>query len=232
MFGPIDAVIFDFDGTLVDSMSSVVKGLQEAVALGTGKTVPVEDLVKTFGAAPFAILQKWVPEDRVADAYQHWVNFEASLGPADMRVFDGVPEMLELVVSRGMPIGVFTGRDRAGAIRIMRHHGWFGKYFTEKNIMCGDDGFAPKPHPDALAELVRRLSLDPKRTLMVGDHPYDAMAGRAVGTKTAAALWDLPHGGKTQRARFREAWKKWDGVPCDLRLESPLSLREWILRDA
>ena len=227
MFGPICSVVFDFDGTLVDTMPSVIRGLSEAIELATGEPVETEALVKTFGPAPEAVLRQWMPEAKVAGALRHWLEFEARVGPDQMRPFAGVEEMLTTLKARGIALGIFTGRDRSGTLRILRTCGWFEKYFTETNIVCGDDGFSPKPKPDPLLHLMKVLNLDPVTTLMVGDHPYDILAGKAAGTKAAAALWDMPRNLRSQRARFRETWKKWDALPCDLRLESPASLTEW-----
>lgn len=228
MFGPIKAIVFDFDGTLVDTMSSVTRGLSAAVAVGRGEAVPLEELVKSFGAAPQDVLRKWMPPERVPIAFQHWLEFEKTLGPEEMKVFPEVPELLAGLKEKNIPITLFTGRDRGSALKIAKHHGWMGKYFDEAMIVCGDDGLPTKPHPAALHHLLKIFNLKAEETLMVGDHPHDMTAGRAAGCKTAAALWDLPGGMGTERSRFREAWSKWDGVGCDLRLVSPKSLLKWI----
>ena len=228
MFGPIHTLIFDFDGTLVDTMPSVIQGLHEAATLGSGKTITIEELVMTFGGAPLDVLRRWVPEENLQESFAHWINFEKNAKPQDFRPFDGVVEMLDEIQSRSLKMGVFTGRDREGTLRILEANKWLGKYFTEKTIVCGDDGLPPKPKPDLLIHLLGKLEREAKTTLMVGDHPYDMIAGKAAGTKTAAALWDLPKGKKSPRLAFRENWKKWDGVPCDLRLEKPGSLVEWL----
>jgi HAD superfamily hydrolase (TIGR01549 family) len=228
MFGPIHQVVFDFDGTLVDTMSSVIRGLGDAVRFATGKEVSTEELVKTFGPAPQEVLARGMPASDVPRAFHHWEQFEKSLGPADMKVFEGVEEMLTALRDAKIPIGIFTGRDRMGTIRIAQAHGWLGKYFNETHMVCGDDGHKVKPAPDALLALMRAHAWEPATTLMVGDHAYDMMAGRAAGTKTAAAIWDLPAGQGTRRSRFREGWQKWDAVDCDLRLDEPMSLARWI----
>jgi pyrophosphatase PpaX len=229
MFGPILTYIFDFDGTLVNSMASVVKGLQNAIEVGSGRVVSERDLIATFGVAPLAILQKWVADpDRVEMAWQAWLEFERTSGAAAFEPFEGVTDLLAEIHSRGLKMGVFTGRDRASTLRILRHHGWLNRYFTETSIICGDDGFPTKPKPEALQELMRRLGANPTTTLMTGDHEYDMQAGRAAGTKVAAALWDLPQGRASRRASYKEAWSKWDAVSLDLRLESPRSLVEWL----
>lgn len=228
MFGPISSVVFDCDGTLVDTMSSVIKGLGEAVAHTTNKHPTQEQLLASFGPAPEGVLKKWMSEDLVPQALQYWINFERGLGPEDMTVFDGVPELLEYLKGKNYQLAIFTGRDRESATRIVKAQGWWGKYFSEESMLCGDDGLGTKPQAEPLVTLMKRLQMDPATTLMIGDHEYDAVSGRGAGTKTAAALWDNKESGPTERARFKKLWEKWDKIPVDIRLTSPLSLKQWL----
>src|SRR5690606_35635099 len=148
-----------------------------------------------------------------------WLDFENREGVALAKPFVEVPELLEALRSLGLNYALFTGRDRAGTLRILDKLGWLGAHFTPDTIVCGDDGFAPKPSADALVDLMGRLGMQPDTTLMVGDHVHDMSAGREAGCKTAGALWDLSAApGATDRARFREAWNKWPQALCDLRL--------------
>jgi pyrophosphatase PpaX len=227
MFGPIKTVVFDFDGTLVDTMSSVVAGLTEAVRVGTGRVIPRKELVATFGGSPLTVLRHWMDEDKIPAAMAAWIEFEQNTGPNEMRPFDGVADMLESLKKKGIVMGVFTGRDRSGVLRIAKAQNWIGKYFKEEQIICGDDGFPAKPSGKALKHLCEKNNWSFGDLLMVGDHPYDMMAGREVGAKVAAALWDMPEKKGTNRSRFKEAWDAWNKVDVDLRLDEPKSLARW-----
>ncbi len=229
MFGPIQTVIFDLDGTLVNSMGSVIRGLGEAIYFATGTRIPKEELILSFGPAPRGILTKWLPEEKVDSALNWWLEFEKSLSPEDFDVFPGVEAMLDGLKNHGIQLLVFTGRDRAGSLRIINSHGWIGKYFDEEKMSCGDDGIRPKPSGDGIVRLQKKLNLDLSKTLMVGDHAHDMAAGKEAGCKTAAVLWDVPPGKGTQRSRFREGWERWDKVECDLRLDNPQSLLNWFI---
>jgi len=229
MFGPIKNLIFDFDGTLVDSMSSVLEGLGNAVSDHLGKEVDDLELLKSFGPAPQEVLRKWLPEEKVDSAFAQWRAFEHARKPEDFAPFDGIEKMLQSLKDANYSIGIFTGRDRPGTLRIAKAHGWLDKYFSEEHMVCGDDGFRAKPEPDALIELLKRNQWDAKLSLMTGDHPYDVMAGRAAGLKTAAVLWDLPKGRGTHRSKFKAGWQRWDTVEVDLRLLQPQSLTEWLV---
>ena len=228
MFGPIKAVIFDFDGTLVDTMGSVTRGIGGAIERQLGRPIPVEDLVATFGAAPQDVFRRWLPEAQVKAAMEDWTAFEHALTPADMLPFAGVAEMLEGLKSQQVKLGIFTGRDREGTLKIAKFHKWIPEYFNEKWMVCGDDGLPTKPQPHGLQHLTKTFALDPGEILMVGDHPFDMQAGQAAGLKTAAALWDLPPGKGTDRSRFREAWTRADQTPCDMRLVGPGGLLAWL----
>jgi pyrophosphatase PpaX len=227
MFGPISNVVFDFDGTLVDTMPSVIKGLGGAIEKILGRKIPVDELLRSFGPAPQEVIRKWVPEEKVEEAFSHWVASERANGLDQCKPFIGAEALLAGLQEAQIGMGIFTGRDREGTLRIAEAQGWMGKFFVESDMVCGDDGYAAKPQPDALLALLKRKNWGAAATLMVGDHPYDMMAGKAAFTKTAAALWDLPVGQGTYRSRFKESWNRWDGVDCDLRLSSPLSLLEW-----
>jgi pyrophosphatase PpaX len=225
MFGPIQAAIFDFDGTLVDTMPNVVMAITEAIRSQTGETVTEAQLKTAFGPPPLDVLKKFVPETHVAAAYDVWLRLEKQAIP---EFFPGVEKMLETLQSQKISLGLFTGRDRAGTLRILETLGWKGRFFEETNIVCGDDGISPKPHPEGVLRHLKRLKMAPDTVLMVGDHPYDILAGHEAGTRTGAVLWDIPREGGTFRSRYRAIWSKWDDFPCDLRFESPLSLARWV----
>jgi|GEM_PF-1512343 len=229
MYGPIKNVVFDLDGTLVDTMSSVIAGLGAAVKHATGREIGREELVASFGPAPQAVLEKWMSANKVPVALEFWLAFETTQGPDTMKPFAGAGEMLRVLKDVGCGMGVFTGRDRAGTLRILREHGWLNTYFTESQLACGDDGHASKPSPEGLSNLMEAHGFEPHETLMVGDHPHDMMSGKAAGCLTGAALWDLAQiPAKTERARFKAAWEKWEEKLCDVRLSSPESLVAWL----
>jgi phosphoglycolate phosphatase-like HAD superfamily hydrolase len=234
MFGPIESVAFDFDGTLVNTMTSVARGMQKAVLAVTGKTVELDELAKTFGPAPRGVLAQWVPADRLDEALGVWLDFDGSLDKDAHEIFSGVSEMLEDLLRLKISIGLFTGRDRAGTLRILNNLQWTNRFFSEKDLVCGDDGFKAKPSGEGLLHLVKMKNWTCSKTLMVGDHKHDMMAGREAKCKTAVALWDQTFfHGTTNRGRFRESWQHWDAEQSvDLRLATPDSLAAWFRKSA
>lgn len=229
MFGPIRQVVFDFDGTLVDTMSRVTEGLGAAIEHVTRKKIPESELVASFGPSPQAVLAKWVSPERVDEALNFWLDFEKNSPPDSMKPFPEVETLLSFLKNQKIKTALFTGRDRESTLKILKANSWYQKYYDENNIVCGDDGHAPKPSAEGLIKILNAHNWNAKETLMVGDHPHDMISGASANCKTGAALWDMSAmEGKTKRARFKNAWDRWNEVSCDLRLQSPLSLVTWL----
>jgi phosphoglycolate phosphatase-like HAD superfamily hydrolase len=230
MFGPIKNFIFDLDGTLIDSMGSAFEGfvglLEDKYSLKIGR----QDLVPHLGKSPRDIFSVWLKEEQhLNEMMKIWDDWCAEIKIEKVPAFDGVHELLELLHEKNLNKFIYTGRDRKGAIAFLKLHGWWNKYFNEETLYAGDQGFAPKPSPEALHHLMEKFKLNHDETLFTGDSEKDVIAGNAAGIKTAAALWDLaPFEGKTHRMRFKNAWQMWDQYSPDLRLSSPRELISWI----
>ena len=106
------------------------------------------------------------------------------MGAADTaEVHPGVPELLETLRERGIRVGIVTRNCRAAVEHILNRNS-----LSYDVLLTRDDVEAVKPDPAHLLAALRLLQVEPQRALMVGDHPMDVQAGRAVGTRTAAVL--------------------------------------------
>lgn len=227
MFGPVKNLIFDFDGTLVSSMKTAIKGILDSIEVGLGSR-PSVDLLP-LGRTPQMIIKEFVPPSMLQSSLTHWENFELNIY-RETEVFAGVEDLLAFLKEEKIFISIYTGRDRLGTIRICEAKGWMPKYFSPENLRCGDDETGHKPSPIPIVDLCEKFSLKKSQTMMVGDHHVDALSARGAGVLFAAALWDLPgEESQTFRSRYAQVWKHWDGMDIDFRLPSPLSLREYFL---
>jgi phosphoglycolate phosphatase-like HAD superfamily hydrolase len=229
MFGPLKAVVFDLDGTLVNSMGGVMEGFRIAVAKKTG--APIDEMLfqSLLGADPLKIFKGLFPQREPAwaeELYEQWLEIEKENAKTWHQKFEGSQELLHGLRNEKIPFGLFTGRDQKSATIILESLNWWNEFFSNENSVFGDQLENPKPSGDGLRLLMDKFSWEPQHTLYVGDHPKDIQAGRDAGCRTAAVVWNFnEEEGITPRMRFRNAWSKWDSLENpDLRLDHPLSL--------
>ncbi len=179
-----DLVVFDWDGTLMDSTVTIVRSLQGA-AKDLGLSVPSdkeashviglglqEALARVFPGLDAAMTQK------VVDRYR--VNYFTK--DHELPLFDGVREMLNDLAQQGYFLAVATGKSRVGLNRAL-HTSQLTSVFDATR--CADETFS-KPHPAMLQELTRELGQDMRRTVMIGDTTHDLQMANNAGAAAVA----------------------------------------------
>lgn len=179
-----ELVIFDWDGTLMDSTRLIARCLQAACA-DVGAPVPSqEEALYVIGLNVADTLDRVVPaldreaRARLAERYRH--HFLASEHEAPL--YGGVPEMLADLHGRGRRLAVATGKARRGLDRALAATG-LGRWFEATR--CADEGFA-KPHPGMLLALLDLTGVEPGRALMVGDTTHDLELAANAGVDAVA----------------------------------------------
>jgi len=182
-----DLVVFDWDGTLMDSTRTIARSLQKACA-DVGIAVPSErDALFVIGLNLQDSLDHVAPgldrdaQARLAQRYRH--HFLA--GEAQIPLYDGVREMLTDLHGQGWRLAVATGKARRGLERALDASGlraWF------EATRCADEGFA-KPHPDMLLMLLDITGVEPRRALMVGDTTHDLELAANAGVDAVAVSY-------------------------------------------
>jgi phosphoglycolate phosphatase len=180
-------VIFDWDGTLMDSTGVIAASLQSACR-DIGIAVPAESdarFVIGLGLADtFNHVAPGLDDDgkrRLSDRYRH--HFLAREN--EMPLYDGVREMLADLHGRGKRLAVATGKARRGLDRVLDSTGlrdWF------EATRCADEGFG-KPHPDMLLMLMDMTGVEPRHALMVGDTTHDLELAANAGVDAVAVSY-------------------------------------------
>ena len=186
-----ELVIFDWDGTLMDSTRLIARSLQNACR-DVGTPVPSErDALFVIGLNVAATFDHVAPDldaagrERLAERYRH--HFLANEHEAPL--YDGVREMLSELRGRGRRLAVATGKARRGLERALDATGlraWF------EATRCADEGFA-KPHPGMLLTLLEATGVDPERALMVGDTTHDLELAANAGVDAVAVSYGAHH---------------------------------------
>lgn len=181
------AVLFDLDGTLIDSITLILGSMRHAFAK-CGRAVPSDDEWLTGVGIPLrTMFQRYgsddVEIDRLIAAYR-----EHQLANHDglVRCYDEVPQTLAALQRAGHPLAVVTSKGDLLARRGLELVGIAGHFET---IVSCDSCTRHKPHPEPVLTALERLGYEPDEALFVGDSVHDIEAGNAAGVETVAALW-------------------------------------------
>ena len=187
MKNKFDLIIFDWDGTLVDSVDWIVQCLTKA-AVDHGCIAPNEQDVKDIiGLSIHKALDKLFPDldveirPKLIASYSE-VFFSRQISKQDM--FVGVDEMLIQLKQSGYQLAVATGKSRHGLNKAMQGTGLEDFFHVTK---CADET-ASKPNPDMLDEIIKEMGVAKERVLMIGDSTHDMQMAINAGVSSVAVL--------------------------------------------
>ena len=190
MFKNIDAVLFDLDGTLVDSAPDLGAAADQ-MRVDRGLTsLPLSDYRAMAGAGArgmIGVAFGLAPGHAEFEALKEefFSNYESRLTVLTY-AFDGVAELIADIVAQGLKWGVVTNKSARFTLPLTKAMPLFS---TAQTIISGDTTPHAKPHPAPLLEAARQLGVAPGRCLYVGDDERDIMAGQAAGMSTVAAAY-------------------------------------------
>ena len=183
--------VFDVDGTLVDSRTSI-HASSDAAFRHLGRTPPPYDEVRQIvGLSLFEGLARLAP-DLSSDEVQSLVDFyKVHFGALHQDpnwkdpLYAGAAELLDALKVGGWKIAMATGQSRRGVERALRVHDWADLF---DGTHCADDG-PGKPHPSMLLEDMRTIGASASQTLMIGDTAHDILMAKAAGVLAVAVTW-------------------------------------------
>lgn len=185
-------ILFDCDGTLVDSQNNIVAAMNQAFAAHGLKLAPRQSVMGVVGLSLVNAIGRLLPgADRgqleaVAESYK--------LAFQDLRrqpehhepLFPHARETIESLAGRpGMRLGIATGKSRRGVDAIIERQGWQGVFAT---IQTADDN-PSKPHPGMLLRALVETGAEAGEAVMVGDTTFDIDMARAAGIYAIAVSW-------------------------------------------
>lgn len=177
----IRAIIWDFDGTLVDTYPAIARAY--AIALSAFEfTAPFERIVELSSQSLDHCTQQLAADHNlpVAEFEALFQQAYKQITPADQPPFLGMLSVCEVLREAGWRQYIVTHRRRASLNVLLDAHG-LAHYFAD--IIAGDDGFPRKPDPAAFLALCARHNLSPATTVTIGDRPADMQAARAAGLR-------------------------------------------------
>lgn len=190
MFLNVQAVLFDLDGTLIDSAPDLGAAADKMRVDRGLSSLPLDHYRPMAGAGARGMLGiafGMTPEhpDYEAMKEEFFVNYENCMTERT-RIFDGVVDMVAQLVAQGLPWGVVTNKSSRFTDPLTAAMDLFA---TAGAIVSGNTTPHAKPHPEPLFEAARRLSVNPAQCVYVGDDERDIIAGLAAGMGTVAATY-------------------------------------------
>ena len=190
MFSDIRAVLFDLDGTLIDSAPDLGMAADKMRSDRGLPSLPLERYRPMAGAGARGMLGVAfgiTPEhpDYAALREEFFVNYENCMTERTY-AFQGIAELIAQLLGQGLAWGVVTNKSMRFTQPLTKRMSLFA---TASAVVAGDSTPYAKPHPAPLLEAARQLRLDPARCIYVGDDERDVVAGLAAGMGTVAATY-------------------------------------------
>jgi HAD superfamily hydrolase (TIGR01549 family) len=180
-------ILFDFDGTLANSLRSPFDAYHSALAK-VGVQAPLDqDIRKYFGIGADRIFEQLVPDPvKAKQAFENYLEFGRT-NPSATEWHESVPALLEKIRAENIPTAIVTGRHSRD-LEIVATSLGLQKYFGVQ--ICDDYLSHSKPHPEGIILAASRIGVEPNQVLYVGDSLGDMEAAKAAGAMAVAALWD------------------------------------------
>jgi len=211
----IRTVLFDLDGTLIDSVRLILDSYHHTLASHGLPPRSDEEWLRGVGTPLTTQFAEWRDDRGTLEAMiATYREYNLKHHDRMVTVYPGVVEAVRRIREAGARTGLVTSKNRLGALRGLT----LVRLETMMDVLvCADEVTNPKPHPEPVEKAVAMLGADPATTVYVGDSIHDMQSGRAAGVRTVAALW-----GPFGRSHL-------EGAKPDCWVETPAELAELVV---
>ena len=185
----IKAVLFDLDGTLLDSAPDLVGSLNWVRQTENLSPLPLSEMAQHASKGAVGLLKAGMPESndqQLESRRLRFLDHYAKNSFRHSRLYDGIPELLDYLGETEIPWGIVTNKIESLTLPILEAA---DLQETISCVVCGDTLAESKPHPAPVSLACGMLDVAPAETLFVGDDIRDIQAGKAAGTQTAAVFY-------------------------------------------
>jgi len=190
-------VLFDLDGTLIDSGPIILASMQHATRTVLGREIAYEELAATVGGQGLVSQMRALDPDRVEELVEVYKEHNDPLH-GTLEAFEDLLDVLPRLRAEGRRLGIVTAkRHRTVGLALDRFPELAGQFEV---IVGFEDTDRHKPDPDPVLAALRKLGADPSQAAYVGDSPFDIQAAKTAGVFAVAVSW----GGIHSDERLRE----------------------------
>jgi pyrophosphatase PpaX len=184
----ITTVLFDFDGTLVNTNDLIIASWQYTYKHYLGHEVSLEHIVASFGEVLPLTMAREFPDVDTDEACNVYRDYQLHVAEEMIKTFEGIPDLLKELNARGYRVAIVTSRTRESALRyldMLEISGYF-----EDLVTC-DDTNKHKPDPEPILVCLRKLGVTADEAVMVGDSPFDMKCANNAGVKSVLVDWRI-----------------------------------------
>jgi pyrophosphatase PpaX len=182
-----DPVVFDLDGTVVDTVELIVESFRYATSTVLGKVLPDELIIAGVGR-PLYIQMEGLSVEHAQELYDVYREYNHRRHDELIRGYDGIEEALDALKAAGRRTGIVTSKSRDTTEMAFRAVGLADRFDV---VVTASDTTEHKPSPVPLRLCLKRLGATAAGAIYIGDSPFDIQAGAAAGMATAAVAWGV-----------------------------------------
>lgn len=178
-------VLFDLDGTLIDTNKLIIDSFKHTYKKHLGRDVEETEILKHFGE-PLRITLERYSKDNVEELYKTYIDFNESTHDSTVSLCCNIKECLEALKEMGCILAVVTAKRAPIAHRGIELFD-IKKHFS--TVITLQDTEHHKPHPEPILKAMERLGAKPEETLMIGDSIFDMKCAHNAGVKAVLVTW-------------------------------------------
>jgi pyrophosphatase PpaX len=183
-------VLFDLDGTLVDSGAMILASFRHATKTVLRREIPDQELLAAVGGPGLREQMEAIDAARVEELIEVYSSHNADLHD-ELQPCAGILDALETLHAEGRRLGIVTAKRRTTLALAFEVLPELSRYFDV--TVCAEDTERHKPHADPILCALERLGEEPSRAVYVGDSPFDVQAAKSAGTAAIAVTWGRIH---------------------------------------
>lgn len=193
MMSKIDTVLFDFDGTIMDTNDVILNSWQHTFRTLKNREETREKLVSTFGEPLEQTMRKFFPDIPTEKAIEIYRSYHRDNFGELISLFPGMKELLMEVKQRGYKTGLVTSRLLNTTAQGLEKYG-IGECFDA--MVTAEDTTRHKPDPQPINVTLEKLGTAPENAVMLGDTVFDIMCAKNAGVKAVLVSWSVALGDK------------------------------------
>ncbi len=187
----VDTVLFDFDGTVMDTTEVIVNSWQHTFRTLEGRERPLTDIYPTFGEPLPYTMEKFFPNHPVEESVQIYRSYHYDNFGDLIKVFPGMEELLETLKEAGYTMALVTSRLESTTNQGLEAYD-LKKYFD--TVLTCEDTDKHKPDPAPINMTLERLGKKSDNAIMIGDTKFDILCAKNAGVKSILVDWSVALG--------------------------------------